>query len=330
MSNLYRDLPVQAFFSGGYDSFQIFLKHGKNYTLYKDRGRRLGLDDRARLDRAGVTKLYIRAGEAEEINRYNEDNLKQALSDPNLNSKEKMEILFHTSVNYMAEIFEHPNELNADRRDRSINLIQYILENSMSIKDIVEILGKLVDHNYYEYTHGIHVASVAVSISDKFYGLHHDELIDVGVGCLLHDIGKVHIPNSILTKPGKLTHEEMQLVREHPVTGYNMLYNSGTFEPQVLEIVRHHHEKDDGTGYPDKIVGSSLGRNAKVAVIADVFCALISKRSYREALPKREAIRIMREEMNGFFDMELFEEFDRNISLCFPEGSDEEIKVPKD
>jgi putative two-component system response regulator len=123
---------------------------------------------------------------------------------------------------------------------------------------------------------------------------------------VLHDIGKVAVPDSILLKEGSLTPEEWAVVREHPVTGEHICRPIRSFGP-VLPIIRHHHEKYDGSGYPDGLAGSDIPLTARILQVVDVYDALTTNRPYRPAIPADRALQMMREEVDrGWWDPDVF------------------------
>jgi len=131
---------------------------------------------------------------------------------------------------------------------------------------------------------------------------------------VIHDIGKVAVPDSILLKPSRLTEEEWKVMREHPVVGERICAPLKSFR-LVLPIIRHHHEKFDGSGYPDGLRGDAIPVAARVLQIVDVFDALTSKRPYKEALSTPEALQIMKEEVaKGWWDPHIFQEFSRLVT----------------
>ncbi|MGH9712419.1 MAG: HD domain-containing phosphohydrolase [Candidatus Acidiferrales bacterium] len=126
---------------------------------------------------------------------------------------------------------------------------------------------------------------------------------------IVHDIGKVVVPDSILLKPGPLTPEEMAVMRKHSVVGERICAPLKSFRP-VLPIIRHHHEKRDGSGYPDALRGEEIPLTARILQLADVYDALTSNRPYRTAVPSEEALKLMDEEAKlGWWDQDLFSKF---------------------
>jgi HD-GYP domain-containing protein (c-di-GMP phosphodiesterase class II) len=135
------------------------------------------------------------------------------------------------------------------------------------------------------------------------------------VGYLLHDIGKKDISTDILNKKGKLNDEEWAIIKKHPLIGYELLVKiSGKISEEVAQIVLQHHEKCDGNGYPRNLKDSEIGRYGKICAIADVYDALTTRRSYKEALSKMAAFTIM-QDSKGHFDQQLLTRF---IRLAVP------------
>lgn len=125
----------------------------------------------------------------------------------------------------------------------------------------------------------------------------------------VHDIGKVAVPDAVLLKPGPLTPEEQAIIRQHPVVGERICAPLKSFR-QVLPIIRHHHEKLDGTGYPDGLKGEAIPVTARVLQIVDVYDALTTERPYKKALPVADALAVMEEETHkGWWDRNIFAEF---------------------
>jgi putative two-component system response regulator len=143
----------------------------------------------------------------------------------------------------------------------------------------------------------------------KQLGLDHEEQVALRRGGIVHDIGKVAVPDAILLKPAKLTADEWAVMREHPVVGERICAGLKSFR-LVLPIIRHHHEKLDGSGYPDGLRGSAIPVTARVLQVVDVFDALTTHRPYRAALSTEQALGIMRDEVRkGWWSGEIVDAF---------------------
>jgi putative two-component system response regulator len=156
--------------------------------------------------------------------------------------------------------------------------------------------------------HSDRMVSYAVQLGEAL-GLQEQELQEMQIACLLHDIGKVAVPDNILLKPGPLDAEEMEIVRQHPVTGERICAPLKSLRG-ILPIIRHHHERMDGSGYPDGLIGEQIPIKARILQIADVYDALITDRPYRMALSPEEALQILDHEvMRGWLDACLVSKF---------------------
>ena len=180
-------------------------------------------------------------------------------------------------------------------------------------------LARLKTADDYTYMHSVAVCALMVALARQI-GLSEAHTRSAGMAGLLHDLGKAAIPMAVLNKPGKLTDQEFAVVKNHPVEGYNMLKEGGSVEAAVLDACLHHHEKIDGTGYPDKLQGDKISLIAKMAAVCDVYDAITSNRPYKRGWDPSESIRRMAEWTNDHFDPRLFQAFVKSIGI-YPVGS---------
>ena len=153
--------------------------------------------------------------------------------------------------------------------------------------DSIETLRYTVEaKDPYTRGHSDRVAEYSVLIGEKL-GLSEEDLRTLRIGGLFHDIGKIGIPDSILLKESKLTDDEYSQIKNHPTIGAHILQNATIFQ-DILPIVKHHHERYDGNGYPSRLKGEEIPYFARIAAVADTFDAMTSKRTYRNAIPLEE------------------------------------------
>ena len=156
--------------------------------------------------------------------------------------------------------------------------------------------------------HSDRMGAYAVQLGEVI-GLEEEELEELRIACLLHDIGKVAVPDNILLKPGPLDPEEMEIVRQHPVIGERICAPLKSLRG-ILQVIRHHHERMDGSGYPDGLHGEQIPIKARILQIADVYDALVTDRPYRTALSRDEALQILEHEVTqGWLDASLVNTF---------------------
>jgi putative nucleotidyltransferase with HDIG domain len=175
---------------------------------------------------------------------------------------------------------------------------------------------KLADE--YTYMHSVSVCALMVALG-KQLGLDEDTCRDAGMAGLLHDLGKAAMPQDILNKPGKLTDEEFTIIKSHPVKGHEMLLASGIENERVLDVCRHHHERIDGKGYPDKLPAERISLIARMSAVCDVYDAVTSNRPYKAGWDPAEAIAQMAS-WQGHFDPIVLQTFVKTIGI-YPVGS---------
>jgi cyclic di-GMP phosphodiesterase len=164
------------------------------------------------------------------------------------------------------------------------------------------------------YTHGHceRLMNYSANLGEHL-GLPQEQVVALRRAGIVHDIGKVAVPDAILLKPAKLTPEEWTLMKEHPVVGERICAPLKSFRA-VLPIIRHHHEKLDGSGYPDGLRGEVIPVTARILTVVDVFDALTTERPYKKAFSAADALKTMAEEVaKGWWDPQIFEEFGRLI-----------------
>lgn len=199
------------------------------------------------------------------------------------------------------------------------SLVQEITDSVTRNPGALISLARLKTADDYTYMHSVAVCALMVALA-KQLKLDEKTTRQAGMAGLLHDLGKTAIPLEVLNKPGKLTDEEFTMVQEHPRQGYLMLLASGNVEPEVLDACLHHHEKMDGTGYPDKLKGDEISLMARMAAICDVYDAITSDRPYKRGWDPSESVRRMAEWTKGHFDPRIFHAFVKSIGI-YPVGS---------
>ena len=184
--------------------------------------------------------------------------------------------------------------------------------------DTIGILRQTVEaKDPYTRGHSDRVSEYSVLIGKKL-GLDEKTLHILKIGGLFHDIGKIGIPDSILLKESKLSDEEYSQIKNHPMIGVHMLGDAAIFT-DILPIVKHHHERYDGRGYPSQLVGEDIPYVARIAAVADTFDAMTSKRSYRDSLPI-DVVRAEIERCSGT-------QFDPNIAKVFLDIMDNDFDL---
>jgi HD-GYP domain-containing protein (c-di-GMP phosphodiesterase class II)/sensor domain CHASE-containing protein len=184
--------------------------------------------------------------------------------------------------------------------------VEYYTKFKNMFANYIFSIGNAVGaYNPYTEQHSIRVGYLSMHIADKV-GISKDEKALLLFSAVLHDVGKIGIPQEILLKPGKLTDAEMEVIKRHPVEGEKIVK---PINPEAAKIIRHHHERWDGTGYPDGLKGEQIPLLSRIITVADVFDALATDRPYRKAFGFEKAMEIMRENNGKMFDPKIFDVF---------------------
>jgi putative two-component system response regulator len=211
------------------------------------------------------------------------------------------------------------NELLARTRSL-IKLKNYTdeLENAESV--LFSLALSIEARDPYTRGHCDRLSEMSTSLGEKL-GIPDEDVKALRRAGIVHDVGKVAVPDSILLKPGPLSPEEIEVMRKHPVIGQQICEPLKTFR-LVLPIIRHHHERYDGSGYPDHLRGSEIPLTARILQLADVYDALTTDRPYRKADTSDVALAIMHEEAaRGWWDRDLLEAFRTMIRDGYPAGA---------
>ncbi len=185
--------------------------------------------------------------------------------------------------------------------DHASHLTGIICDRDFVLAD----LFTLMDHDYYTYTHATNVCVYSVALADGLGIVDPTDLIAIGIAGLLHDLGKRHIPSTVLNKPGKLNAEEWELVQEHPRAAFDELGSRDDLTWDQLMVIYQHHERLDGSGYPVGLEGTEIHEWAQICAIADVFDALTSERPYRKPDPMDKVLAFMQRCAGRQFDKEM-------------------------
>lgn len=268
------------------------------------------------LAKRGISSIFIHDGATEDV-------------DPTENISEMVR---GTTIAHLRALFDSLEEINKEMKNQSFQAVssavtskQFVetFGNNPAFQKITEDASKMVDqlmsgdvtlglnsiktYDNYTFQHSLDVSIVSIMMAKK-YGLPEKRLREMGIGCLLHDMGKVLIPEDIVNKQGKLTEQEFTIMKSHPFIGYELTKGVPSIGLLPPHVALQHHEKQDGTGYPRGLTGNNhlkidmvprtIHLFGNIVAVADVYDALGSDRPYRPALPPEKVFSIIRE-MSG-------------------------------
>lgn len=218
----------------------------------------------------------------------------------------------------VVSMFQEARMGKAIEAEAAAPLVEEISNSVLRNPGALISLARLKTADDYTYMHSVAVCALMIALSRKL-GLDEQQTREAGMGGLLHDLGKAMIPMEILNKPGKLTDEEFTLVKTHPEEGHKLLLEGKGITDIAKDICLHHHEKIDGSGYPNKLNGDAISLFAKMGAVCDVYDAITSNRPYKAGWDPAESIKRMAE-WKGHFDPTVFQAFVKSLGI-YPVGS---------
>ena len=197
-------------------------------------------------------------------------------------------------------------------------LVDDVVESINRHPDALLSLARLKTADEYTYMHSVAVCALMVALGRQL-GFGDAQCREAGMAGMLHDLGKAAMPQDVLNKPGKLTEEEFELIKQHPVRGYEMLRAGGAVSEAVMDVCHHHHERYDGTGYPGRLAGEQISLLARMGAVCDVYDAVTSDRPYKAGWDPAHSLAQMAS-WRGHFDQAVFQMFVKSIGI-YPTGS---------
>lgn len=278
-----------------YENGNILLNKGvKNLYKYKDK-----------LMSLGIKHLYVE-------DKYSYDiEINEAIKDSTRRNGKRI------VTNTFEKIKDGFLDLNTSELK---NVVEDITEQLVLNEDVLLNLVSLKSTSNYTYEHSVNVSVICIALG-KILGYSKNELFKLGMGGMLHDVGKTLIPEEILNKPDRLTDHEYQIIKKHPELGFNYLQKIDSISPLSRIVVYSHHERVDGSGYPRGLKGDEIHEFARVAAIADVFDALTSDRVYRDKWPTYKAAEYIMNNTEKLFDYQLVKKFLPQVSF-YPNGAE--------
>jgi putative nucleotidyltransferase with HDIG domain len=203
--------------------------------------------------------------------------------------------------------------------DRVMPLIENTVESIFRNQDALLPLVRLKTHDDYTFEHSVGVCALLVAFG-RAMQLPKEVIREVALGGLLHDVGKACVPDEILNKPAKLSEEEFSVMQKHVVLGVALLHNTDGISDIAMQVVGEHHERFDGTGYPNRQVGEKISVYGQMAAIVDVYDAISSERVYHKGMPPSQALKKLLEWSSHHFSPQLVKTFIRAIGI-YPTGT---------
>lgn len=191
--------------------------------------------------------------------------------------------IYKDTLKTVKSFYENPNSITAETINTTKSIAGRIADEVTRDPQILMQISMLKAFDNYTFSHAVHVAVYASTLAN-FLKMPQDKIQELCLAALLHDIGKVDVPDEILNKPGSLTQEEFAIIKEHPRNGYKRVYKFSNVTKDILQAIYQHHEKMDGNGYPQRLTGEQIHPWARIISVADVYDAVTTDRVYRDSL----------------------------------------------
>ena len=264
------------------------------------------IDENKKQKLENIEKIFALKSEVEEYNNFLELHIQDILKDDSLSLDEKTDIIYEASADLTKDLYNNPDALK--NASLSENIVKPILDTIIHNEDTISSYIKIIEYDYYTHTHSLNVSVYALSLGASLE-LDIDTLTDLGRSALLHDIGKSKIDSNIVNKTTGLSDEEFEIMKNHPKYGYDLAQKYHIYDKNILDGIYKHHEKLDGLGYPNKIAGEQISLFPRIISICDVFDALTTRRTYKEAMKSFDALMLMKTHMHTHFDISILNKF---------------------
>ncbi|HHV65276.1 MAG TPA: HD-GYP domain-containing protein [Peptococcaceae bacterium] len=257
-----------------------------------------------RLKQLGFDMLFIKD------ERFEDVDVKHAISD-------KTKEVAYQAVHGVTKALGNNSKTDIDT-DSVRNAVSMIIEDLLCSCDVLNSLTDIHGYDEYTYHHSVNTTVLSLVLG-MAKGYNQNKLLEMGMGVLLHDIGKTNVPKQIVNKKGSLSKEDFEEIKKHPSFGFDFVRRYRDFSINSAHVAYQHHEKWIGGGYPRGIKGNAIHEYGRIAAIADVYDALTSKRPYRDALEPNQAYEYVMAQSGFQFDPQIVRLFVKNIA-AYPNG----------
>lgn len=274
------------------------------FKVFRAKGMYLSQTELDNLAASGVKNLYIQRADIPAFTEYVEGLIDEVDVASPMVDEQKVTQLRNNAIGVMGDIFAAPTPENIERGVKVVSGFVYTL---MKDPKAYQMLLSLSSHDHYTLQHSVGVATNSIILAKKIGINDEASLIEVGIGGLLHDIGKTKVSKEIINKKGPLDEKEWAEMRQHALFGYEILKDNPNVGMRAKLAVLQHHEDPNGGGYPMGLKGPEIDLFAKLVALSDIFNAITTDRSYSKAKPPFEAFVLIKSKLSHRVDAKLFE-----------------------
>ncbi|TAA47512.1 MULTISPECIES: HD-GYP domain-containing protein [Corallincola] len=285
------------------------------------------------LKRAGVTSLMVDMTRSEIASQTADepvDDTAQAVEYDNVSFDEEAGRalkLYEKARDYQKRLFTEISEGKPVDLDQASDLADQLIDSVFRNQNALCFMVQMKDKDEYLYQHAIN-CSTLMTLFARHMDFNRDTIQNLAVGMLFHDVGKIHIPRELIDKPGELTGKEFELVKDHVDISWEIASSIPHISSETLDVIKLHHERMDGSGYPHGLAGEEINIYGRMAAIIDCYHALTSDRPYKDSVTSMTAFSIMKNGTPGEFDQDLLNQFIRCVGI-YPVGTLVKLKSGK-
>ena len=310
-------VPAQKFLLDSTVTFPVFYK-GKDGEMKKFlvKGNTVSSHNYQLMTRYGICELFIKKEDRDLYKKYIQDHTPPFTLDPSFPVGKKTRLLYDHTAEILESLFNDPRCSWSYSRAKS--LVEHAADTILADRGAIKAFVDAGNIEYNTHTHSFDVAVFAMGFGHHL-GMERHDIVRVGNVGMFHDIGKSQIDPTILNKEGVLDPDEFTVVKKHALYSNYILKSHAEQDKDILNGVKYHHERYDGSGYPDNLSGDTIPLFSQIVSLADVYDAVTSKKEYRDAQGSFETLTMMKNEMGHHFDKRLLMEF---IRFMGPQYSD--------
>jgi HD-GYP domain-containing protein (c-di-GMP phosphodiesterase class II) len=286
-------------------SVSFYVKRGKRFRMFRDQREPFNAFEIQSLLDAGIDRVFLSRADAPIVKQYLETFLLKSENSERINVEAQVGLMRSAAVRLTEELFQDPSPENIRKGMKAVSgFVNLLVRDPKAFYHLI----RLSSHDAYTYQHSVGVGLNAIALGKRLRMGGDEELADLGISGLLHDIGKTKVDPKIINKPGPLDKTEWDSMRQHSTWGYELLKDNRDLSQRAKLGVLHHHEDSNGGGYPHGLTDNQISTFAKIITIADIFNALTTDRTYSKAKSPFEAFKLIQSAMMHKVDKSLFAE----------------------
>ncbi|RZA07312.1 MAG: HD-GYP domain-containing protein [Proteobacteria bacterium] len=283
----------------------FYVKRGKRYRIFRDQRESFSAFEIQSLLDSGIDRIYLDRHDSLIIRQYLETFLGQSTPQQYVSMEAQVGLMRSAAVRLTEELFQDPSPENIRKGMKAVTgFVNVLVRDPKAFYHLI----RLSSHDHYTYQHSVGVGLNAIALGKRLKLASDQDLVDLGIAGLLHDIGKTKVAPEIINKPGPLDKDEWDEMRQHSTWGYEILKDNRDVSQRAKLAVLHHHEENSGGGYPHGLTDNQISVFAKIVTIADIFNALTTDRTYSKAKTPFESFKLIQTAMMHKVDKQLFAE----------------------